>query len=474
MTTVLLVDDFDTTRVTYGSGWVNGGNSLREYNGTTHAMSNKGGTFSFAFNGTKVGTYGTIDQNTSSVPIECSIDGNNISVGASIAAPSSEILYQELFCEGVVSDDKEHTFTLTVTEDVSGARPLFLDYILYEIPTNSKNDVIPPHNAGVSIVVDDTATDQVSFERAWQTGGVVPELQRTTHGTTANDARAIFKFTGTKVAAYGTVDLNGDDHWTTTYQVDAGPITTLDSSTYSVTLPMHQMKFFESPSLEDGDHTLIITYTSGPLEYWLDYFTYTPSSSFGFISSASNSLSPPSSTPSPGEPSTATNTTHHSSSSLSAGPIAGIAVGGVVIISLIAVICVLLFKRPRGRDQPYHGQDATQSSTSTYAPPMGARPNSYDSQPLSRSSMAYTPFYPASQPNSQHEAAFLRNTANYQSYSSFSDPASSSAIMDGSQVSSGVYLTSERHQDAGVSLGGGPVDNDVGGRDLLPPVYTKR
>ena len=93
---------------------------------------------------------------------------------------------------------------------------------------------------------------------------------------------------GTSVAVYGTI---GSDTPRSSYLLDVATPSIYAAGKTRVTL--FQRMFFQSPTLTDGEHTLLIT-NLGTGELWIDYIVYTPSVS---VSSSASSL-PPSTPPS--------------------------------------------------------------------------------------------------------------------------------------------------------------------------------
>lgn len=107
-------------------------------------------------------------------------------------------------------------------------------------------------------------------------------------------------YTGTGVEVYGSlgsIDVHGQP--VTTYNVD-GQTSTYTAPIVPPGLAYTHIMFYQSPSLDPGQHTLVITNTNGtkPCVYWLDYIVYTPSSA----------SEPPPSQPSAPPPSAPANT----------------------------------------------------------------------------------------------------------------------------------------------------------------------
>jgi hypothetical protein len=87
----------------------------------------------------------------------------------------------------------------------------------------------------------------------------------------------IFLSIGTSVKVFGTVPETGVSSIppVSTYSIDGS-----SSSTFAPTIgkvPVHKMLYYQSPPLQDGEHTLVITSLAKDSYFWLDYFEVTPS-----------------------------------------------------------------------------------------------------------------------------------------------------------------------------------------------------
>ncbi|KAH9474992.1 hypothetical protein JR316_0012091 [Psilocybe cubensis] len=158
----------------------------------------------------------------------------------------------------------------------------------------------------------------------WQKGGTENEyFQTTSYVRNATGSTATFKFTGTSVSVFGTLDSADLGRGTpiSSYRIDNGqPVIytgpTPDSEQY-------KQQFFQSPTLPPGPHTLVIVVQS-EAGYYLDYFTVTPdpvvvvSSSAPLASSSSESSSPvPNTNHNPSTSAFSTSTTSTTTSSWS-------------------------------------------------------------------------------------------------------------------------------------------------------------
>ncbi|CDO73754.1 hypothetical protein BN946_scf185015.g82 [Trametes cinnabarina] len=155
---------------------------------------------------------------------------------------------------------------------------------------------------------------------------------------------AVFRFHGTNVQVYGTITPPTDPGATVTssYTIDGAAAGSFSSSTVPAALVNEAdgQLFFDSGTISDGDHTLVINVTlaSAAEPYQIDYIKYTatpPTSSSSTSGTATGSGS--------ASPSATSGTS--GSSHTNVGPIAGGVVGGVLGVALVAGIGLFLFFR---------------------------------------------------------------------------------------------------------------------------------
>ena len=169
---------------------------------------------------------------------------------------------------------------------------------------------------------------------------------------------------------YGTVGL---DTPRSSYLLDASSPSIYAAEKTKV--PLFQNLFFHSPTLSDGEHTLVVT-NLGTGALWIDYFIYTPSNP---LSSSTSSLPPPTpssptlapsstvtptpsrtpviSSPSPkpsstsssvtGLPGQANSNTSNGKSSIPVPAVVGGAIGALILI--IALVFGMLYYRKRAK-----------------------------------------------------------------------------------------------------------------------------
>ena len=185
---------------------------------------------------------------------------------------------------------------------------------------------------------------------------------------------------GVHIAVFGSqgsIDVDGQP--TTTYAIDGEVVANYTSPVIAPGYFTINTVFFQSQTLVDGDHTLVITTTNGtrPNRYWLDYFQYTASPVVSSSSSTSSSsvlsstVQPSSSSSSPVSSSTSAVS---SSSRVKVGPIVGGVLGGIailVIAALLLFICVKIRRNkrkvsPSPLDSPLPGKPCTNISVRTF------------------------------------------------------------------------------------------------------------
>ena len=160
---------------------------------------------------------------------------------------------------------------------------------------------------------------------------------------------------GTSVAVYGTI---GPDSPRSSYLLDAPPASVYTAGTLQATA--FQQLFFQSPTLSDGEHTLLVT-NLGSGALWIDYFRYTssvasqpapPSASSSLTSSRIVTVTPSnesvtnSPTPDP-SPSGTGPGPNPARTPIPIAAVVGGAIGALVLI--IALIFGMLYYRKRAR-----------------------------------------------------------------------------------------------------------------------------
>ncbi|KAH7925589.1 hypothetical protein BV22DRAFT_1046689 [Leucogyrophana mollusca] len=169
-------------------------------------------------------------------------------------------------------------------------------------------------SSSAPVYVDDR-DPTLSYSGVWFTGTFTSDYQNSSHGTNTAGSSVSFSFTGTQVSVYGSVDPSNSvciSSPISTYMVDNTSVTTYFA--LATETKLSNCLFFESPVLEGGLHSLVITSASQNGLFWFDYIQYTPSDS-----------------------APTTNT----------GSIIGGAVGGVLLLAIIVSLSIFAMRRKR-------------------------------------------------------------------------------------------------------------------------------
>ncbi|KAJ7584027.1 hypothetical protein C8J56DRAFT_790114 [Mycena floridula] len=142
--------------------------------------------------------------------------------------------------------------------------------------------------------IDDSDPSIVYSSDDWITAGSSHEFQSTTHETRIANATATIEFFGAFIQVYGTIPPYQPDVPSpiSNYSVDGAiPTTFAPKLTNTSTSAMYQQQFFASPTLANGNHTLVITSVSNGGRLYLDFVSYDLSrASSGSTTSSSTSL----------------------------------------------------------------------------------------------------------------------------------------------------------------------------------------
>lgn len=182
----------------------------------------------------------------------------------------------------------------------------------------------------------------------WAMLGTYPEFQNTTHDTSVAGSTMKYKFSGTAVSVWGSVQTGLPS---TSYAIDGG--TPQVWAPPAITDKLYHTLFYASPNLTAGDHTLAVTVgnNSGPVI--IDYLLVEapPSTSTTTATSLPAGTSQPSSGAGSGSGSNSTSGSG-SGSRTPIAAIAGGAVGGAVLIAALIAIFFYLFRRRRRNPAP--------------------------------------------------------------------------------------------------------------------------
>ncbi|PFH50522.1 hypothetical protein AMATHDRAFT_60944 [Amanita thiersii Skay4041] len=132
-------------------------------------------------------------------------------------------------------------------------------------------------------LIYDNAGPGMQTSGSWLLLGSSSEYNNTAYLTSQYGATMTFRFQGTFVAVYGTIEPSSykpnSTNVVTTYTLDGAQQKNFNGSYVadSITSPVYHQLFFESASLEDGPHELVIKYEGAGQRFYLDYFLVTPS-----------------------------------------------------------------------------------------------------------------------------------------------------------------------------------------------------
>jgi len=212
-------------------------------------------------------------------------------------------------------------------------------------------------------IVDDSDSRMVySPADLWYNGGVPQEVDGTTHWTISTGVTASLTFTGTYIEVYGTIDIPGVNSHNnmgpvSTYSIDGAPATTFTGTLMAV--KQYKVLFFQSPTLQEEIHTLVITVSAG--FYVLDYLQYLP---FSNTTATSTPVSTSMLFTSQGQASGATTfptPVSHSSVNVPTGALVGGIIGAVVLLLLVSLVAWHFRRKsiasrnlsaPAGREEP--------------------------------------------------------------------------------------------------------------------------
>lgn len=166
----------------------------------------------------------------------------------------------------------------------------------------------------MSEVYIDDIDASVAYSGTWQaTASEERSYHNTLHWTDTVGSKATFTFTGISVMAYGTV--RGSDTPQSSYSIDGGSSTTFKPS--SQVLSRYGVLFYTSPSLQNGQHTLVITNLNDTSTLFIDDFIIVTTGSASTSTHSSSSASTSTAAGPVGTSATGTAVSHSGTSSSS-------------------------------------------------------------------------------------------------------------------------------------------------------------
>ncbi|TFK97889.1 hypothetical protein BDV98DRAFT_513012 [Pterulicium gracile] len=157
-----------------------------------------------------------------------------------------------------LSGDNEHLLEVVVERHGPNTPHFHLDYILYDAEVKEER-LVGPASEDVRVIIDDSDS-RIEYggpTGAWSLGGSASEHANTTHSTGVGGATATYKFFGTGIEAYGTLvmDSSKNPHAVTFAVDNQRPVRYRSPDVGGLE---HKMRFFQSPVLDEGEHTLVI------------------------------------------------------------------------------------------------------------------------------------------------------------------------------------------------------------------------
>ncbi|KAJ6619044.1 hypothetical protein B0H10DRAFT_2027394 [Mycena sp. CBHHK59/15] len=302
----VIVDD-QSSLIKYTGLWTGGGTSI-QYDNTASASRVAGATMTFPFSGTSVAVVGGFDANTS-----CT---GTFSLDSNITTFVSPVLQQPLTHQSIWKSaplaDGPHTLTYTVSSCTSTGNDVgyvWVDYIIYNPSANASAD-------GLVYFVDDSDS-RIDYSGNWTVETANDEdFELSSHGG-KQGCSFQFEFEGTSVSVHGRIGNDTVGVATqASFSVD-GSTPVVFSAPYQSSISYNQ-PLFRSDTLDKE--------SMSPVLLWFDYLLFQPASSAANV--------------------TVPSAPH--SGSVTAGEIAGIIVGGLLVVVGIALLVVFrrrLFKR---------------------------------------------------------------------------------------------------------------------------------
>ncbi|KAM5546328.1 hypothetical protein V8D89_000454 [Ganoderma adspersum] len=131
-----------------------------------------------------------------------------------------------------------------------------------------------PARATPTITVDD-GDPSIEYHGAWTHdpwGNQSVNYGSSVTFTNSSGSTATYRFQGTAIAVFGTFEMSGTFNVHSSYSIDGGAPTDFVPADTFVSFQYNQ-KFFQSDTLPDEEHTLVITNLGE--EFWLDYLVVT-------------------------------------------------------------------------------------------------------------------------------------------------------------------------------------------------------
>ncbi|KAF9522365.1 hypothetical protein CPB83DRAFT_911394 [Crepidotus variabilis] len=157
-----LIDDNDTTLITYNGDWAYLTGSTRQHAGGVHVTGQAGATATFSFRGYQVWVRGTIPRGSGSNSIDITLDGQTTSSGRQ---SGDQAVYNEVYYTSPILSNTFHTIVITNRGSVQNGQTEFqLDYFEFNTDDNpalftpSSPNAAPPPPDSTQITTGKPAT----------------------------------------------------------------------------------------------------------------------------------------------------------------------------------------------------------------------------------------------------------------------------------------------------------------------------
>ncbi|KAF8054327.1 hypothetical protein FPV67DRAFT_1130900 [Lyophyllum atratum] len=252
----LVIDDTDT-RVRYtAGGWFKATESRDDvgtfgppYNSTLHGTKTNGNV-SFAFEGTSVKVFGSIDttgerDTTAYMTWECFVDQESMGLNR-LPSHTGALDNNMLLCGQDALRRGPHELTVAVS--INGGT-FWFDYLQY-IPYDA--------HPGDEAVLFDNRDPDIVYDTSWHSWG------GSANSTTKYNSTMKINFTGTQLSWFGIVSGQESTSSSGSYSIDGGSPISFQigkaSSRYSSASMMYNQLFFMTPNLSAGSHNLLVTH----------------------------------------------------------------------------------------------------------------------------------------------------------------------------------------------------------------------
>ncbi|KAF7294069.1 hypothetical protein MKEN_01453400 [Mycena kentingensis (nom. inval.)] len=260
MSNLAIVDD-SAAGVQYVGSWTKTGAQL-EYSSTTHCTTQVGATSTYTFSGTSINVHATVSgtKGNTDATMSFTIDGAVQGTYTPASSIKSTIHHELIYSSSTLSSGS-HTLVITQTR-VSDHCILYLDFFTFWTTSNN-----------VPAYFIDGHDSRVSYSPAWMQSGTEKDFMHTSQQSPSKGATMRLEFQGRGISYYG--GISSGKASSTSISIDGGPPTIFTPKTVPSTPSVNNL-IYNSGSLADGQHTLVVT-SNSDTPIWVDYFLVVPS-----------------------------------------------------------------------------------------------------------------------------------------------------------------------------------------------------